>query len=65
MPGEPNKSRLIEAVRYKNEDLQMPPKGRLSNADIAILEAWVKNGAVWPDVETTKVVPEPRAAIHR
>ncbi len=59
VPGKPNKSRLIEAVRYKNEDLQMPPKGRLSDADIAILEAWVKNGAVWPNVETTKVVRKP------
>src|SRR5262249_40725723 len=28
-PGQPDKSRLIEAIRYKNVDLQMPPKGRL------------------------------------
>src|SRR5690348_93854 len=25
VPGEPEKSPLIEAVRYKNPDLQMPP----------------------------------------
>src|SRR5215471_10401221 len=28
--GEPEKSRLVEAVSYKNPDLQMPPKERLS-----------------------------------
>ena len=55
VPGEPDKSRLIEAVRYKDVDLQMPPKGRLADAEIAVLEAWVKNGAVWPNVETTKI----------
>src|SRR6478609_12091526 len=25
--GDPEKSKLIEAVRYQNRDLQMPPKG--------------------------------------
>ena len=29
-PGRPDQSRLIEAVRYKNQDLQMPPKSPLS-----------------------------------
>src|SRR5437879_9294314 len=27
VPGNPDKSLLIQAVRYTNEDLQMPPKG--------------------------------------
>ena len=35
IPGDPDKSRLIEAVRYKNPDLQMPPKNRLSAAEVA------------------------------
>src|SRR5256885_867889 len=29
VPGEPEKSLLIEAVRYNNTDLQMPPKKKL------------------------------------
>src|SRR5262245_48660568 len=45
VPGEPNKSRLIEAVRYLNTDLQMPPKGKLPDAAIDELAAWVKAGA--------------------
>jgi len=48
--GAPDKSLLIEAVRYLNQDLQMPPKGRLSDAEIAILEKWVRLGV--PDSRT-------------
>ena len=47
--GDPDKSLLIEAIRYTNEDLQMPPKGeKLSTAQIADLTAWVKMGAPDP-----------------
>src|SRR5262249_44272756 len=36
VPGEPEKSLLIKAVRYTDPDLQMPPKGeKLSDAQIA------------------------------
>ncbi|HTG43097.1 MAG TPA: PSD1 and planctomycete cytochrome C domain-containing protein, partial [Verrucomicrobiae bacterium] len=50
-PGDPDKSLLIKAVRYLDENLQMPPKGKkLSSAQIADLEAWVKMGA--PDPRT-------------
>ena len=43
--GAPERSLLVEAVRYQNQDLQMPPKGRMSDADISILEKWVRLGA--------------------
>src|SRR5665213_43436 len=46
-PGEPDKSLLIEAVGYKNTDVQMPKKGKMSDAEIADLTAWVKMGAPW------------------
>jgi hypothetical protein len=48
VPGEPDKSRLIEAIRYTNPDMQMPPKGKLSEEEIASLTTWVKQGAAWP-----------------
>jgi hypothetical protein len=52
VPGQPDKSLLIQAVRYTNSDLQMPPKNKkLSTEQIADLEHWVKIGA-----------PDPRAA---
>jgi len=48
LPGEVEKSLLIKAVRYTDDDLQMPPKEKLSPAEIEILEQWVKQGAVDP-----------------
>jgi len=51
-PGHPEKSLLMQAVHYKNPDLQMPPKSALSPSDVAILERWISIGA--PD---TRVQP--------
>ncbi len=59
IPGEPEKSPLIEAVRWQNDDFKMPPKnngGKMSDAEIATLEKWIKLGAPWPDDGSTKVV---------
>jgi hypothetical protein len=51
VPGDPDKSLLIKAVRYTSDDLKMPPKNKkLSAEQIADLEAWVKMGA--PDPRT-------------
>ncbi len=47
VPGDPEKSLLIRAVRY-HDHLKMPPKGKLPETQIRDLEAWVKMGAVWP-----------------
>lgn len=53
VPGHPEKSLLIKAVGYLDENLQMPPKNKkLAAEQIADLEAWVKMGA-----------PDPRAAV--
>ena len=54
VPHEPNSSRLIDAIRYGNEDLQMPPDGKLSPDEIQTLEQWVKDGAIDPRTETVK-----------
>ena len=55
VPGRPEQSRLIRAVRHTSEDLKMPPKGRLSDAAIADLEAWVRMGA--PDPRARAAAP--------
>ena len=54
VPGEPDKSRLIEAIRYTNVDLKMPRKGKLPHAVIADLTTWVKMGAPWPNDKLIK-----------
>ena len=48
--GNPDKSLLIEAIRYENHDLQMPPKKRLKEGEIKVLEEWVRRGAADPRV---------------
>ncbi len=45
LPGQPQQSLLIKAVHYKDENVQMPPDGKLAAADIKLLEQWVKQGA--------------------
>jgi cytochrome c553 len=49
VPGEPRKSRLVDAVGYQDPDLQMPPKSRLSADKVAVLTRWVELGAPWPE----------------
>ena len=54
MPGKPDESLLIAAIRYADEDTAMPPQGKLPPAEIEILTQWVQRGA-----------PDPRAgAVH-
>ncbi|MCB9781824.1 MAG: DUF1549 domain-containing protein, partial [Candidatus Omnitrophica bacterium] len=45
----PEGSRLLEAIAYDNLDLQMPPRSKLADHEIADLAAWVKMRAPWPE----------------
>ncbi|HKB35344.1 MAG TPA: DUF1553 domain-containing protein [Gemmataceae bacterium] len=65
VPGRPDESRLIKAIRYGDEHLRMPPKGKLPDTVIADLETWVKMGAPDPrDAATAEKpsAPDPEAA---
>jgi hypothetical protein len=63
VPGKPDESLLVQAVRYTNTDLQMPPKGhKLSDEQIADLENWVKMGA--PDPRTGVAVANKNPRDH-
>ena len=46
-PGKPDESSLIEAIRHTGTS-KMPPKQKLSDAEIADLTKWVASGAAWP-----------------
>jgi mono/diheme cytochrome c family protein len=63
VPGKPEQSLIVTAVRH-NEQLKMPPKEKLSAADIAALVAWVKAGAVWPDAKPVVPGPAKPAAVR-
>jgi hypothetical protein len=43
----PHQSLILRAIRYE-DDIRMPPDGRLSDGQIGTIEQWVKAGAVWP-----------------
>lgn len=57
IPGDVQSSLLLQSIRY--ESLQMPPAGRLSEQDVAILSDWVRRGAPDPraDVPAAKLRP--------
>ncbi len=48
VPGKPEQSLLVLALHATKAEFQMPPKGKLRPAQIAALEAWVRDGAVYP-----------------
>lgn len=62
VPGDPDKSRLIVAMRYKDEHLQMPPKEALPAEVVADFEKWVKAGA--PDPRSAKLAKVSGAATN-
>jgi len=51
VPSDPDASRLLLAVSYEDRDLKMPPKQKLSTAEVETLRQWIANGA-----------PDPRSA---
>ncbi|MCB1089933.1 MAG: PSD1 domain-containing protein [Verrucomicrobiae bacterium] len=52
VPGKPDESLLVEAIRYENADVEMPPKGKLRENEIALLTQWVGRGAPDPRTES-------------
>ncbi len=56
VPGQPGKSLLIRAIQHTDPDLQMPPKKKLPEVDIAVLIEWVKTGAHDPREDGPKTI---------
>ena len=55
VPGKPEESLLIEAVRY--ESYEMPPEGKLPDEEIALFVRWIEMGAPWPAADRNVAVP--------
>lgn len=49
VPGKPDQSLLLNAVRYQS--LAMPPDGKLTATEIEVLARWIELGAPWPSVD--------------
>ncbi len=50
IPSQPDQSLLIRAIRYTDDTLRMPPKGKLPEAQVADLIALVQRGAPGPRI---------------
>lgn len=48
VPGQPDKSLLIQAVRHE-DGFEMPPGKKLDDLEIAALVRWIEKGAAWPE----------------
>ncbi|WDI41682.1 DUF1553 domain-containing protein [Bremerella sp. P1] len=60
-PGEPSASELFCRVTTDGDDI-MPPNGnRLTPKETAQLEAWIKQGANWPEFQVTTLEMPPLA----
>jgi hypothetical protein len=55
VPGQPDKSLLVKALEYSDEDVQMPPKGKLATSEIALVSEWVRRGAPDPRIAAAPV----------
>jgi hypothetical protein len=60
--GDPEKSRLIIAIRYHDEEIRMPPKDPLAEQQIAHFVEWVKMGA--PDPRTAESLAKAAAPAY-
>ena len=47
--GKPDESLLLKAVKYGDPKLQMPPEGKLPEAEIELLTKWIADGAFVPE----------------
>ena len=54
VPGKPDESMLIRAVKHVDENLKMPEEGKLTDAQIDALVKWVEQGAPYPDGAVAK-----------
>jgi len=46
--GNVDGSRLMQVLNYSANDVQMPPKGKLAETEIAVIRKWMELGAPWP-----------------
>src|SRR5262245_20589067 len=61
VPGQPEKSLLLQAVRQTHKQVKMPPKKKLGEREIADLTRWIKDGAAWPQPRVPAAISRPSA----
>jgi len=61
VPGKPDDSLIVKAIGYADDDLQMPPKEKLSDPDIKTLVDWITRGLPWNPPAAGAAAPAPDA----
>src|SRR5262245_13068566 len=59
VPGKPAESLLLQALRYTNQNLQMPPAGKLPDSTIADFQQWIASGAPDPRITSATASQDP------
>ena len=65
-PKKPENSRLLKGLDYSDPDFRMPPKGKMSDKEIAVLTKWVKDGLAFPADKLDAVAqahPKPKGGV--
>lgn len=63
--GDTTKSLLLQRITSTDDDERMPPKGGpLSPAQIALVQAWIQSGALWPENAADKAAAVDKRLQH-
>ena len=63
--GDTAKSLLFQRIHTTADDERMPPKGEpLSSAQVALIQAWIQAGAVWPENAADKAAAVDKRLQH-
>jgi hypothetical protein len=63
VPGQPAKSRLLQAIRHQGEH-KMPPDAKLPAPVVEDFAVWIKHGAYWPEEKAVTVPAGPDDRQH-
>jgi hypothetical protein len=58
----PDESRFLKAINWQ-DGLEMPPKGKLPQKDLATLTRWVKLGLPWTTGKSESAAAEPKGGV--
>ena len=58
VPGKPDQSLLVQAIRHQN-GLEMPPKEALKPNQIENIARWIQSGMSWPETDLSQASQNP------
>ena len=64
IPGDPEGSLLVQAVRHGSSDLRMPPQRKLGDQQIRDLEEWVRMEAPWSSRPAASAAAEGKVLVQ-